>query len=577
MSGPLGGSSPVTPDVIGRAAELEAVGRFLEDARSGLAGLVVDGEAGIGKTSIWRAAVERARDGGFRILRSAPAESERGLALGGLTDLFAEVSDADLAVLPAVQRHAIEIAVLRAEPSGQLPDQRVLSVAATTLLRALAAERPLLIAIDDAQWLDDGERVDPRLRGASSGRPAGGAAARGSRHAGGRRPRARGRCRGSATGTTARRAAAPRRAPSAVPGPARPVVPAPRPRRGSRRRRAAIRSTPSRSPGRSPRPTRTSHPVNACPFPRRSAPWSRRGSRRCHRRPATRSCSPRLRSSPRSRPCGAPIRRSPARWMQRSRPASRAVDRGTIRFSHPLLAQAVVATASPADRRRAHATLARTAASDEAGPATSPGHRTAATSRSPRHWNRPRLRLGTAARRSTPPPCTSAPPRSRRPTALIGRRTAACSPPRPCSSTSPRSSRPTRSSSAAIAAAPPGPPRAEALSLRAHRPLLPRPDARRGPARRAGDDRGRRRPDPPGNGPRSRSVPGHAGRPRAGQQDRDRRAGTARGPGQAHPRARRPGAPPIRTCWQTCCSSTPAPSWASSAGSGPTRSSGARR
>ncbi len=54
-----------------------------------------------------------------------------------------------------MQRHALEIAILRAEPSGQLPDQRALSVATATLLRELASQQPLVLAIDDAQWLDD--------------------------------------------------------------------------------------------------------------------------------------------------------------------------------------------------------------------------------------------------------------------------------------------------------------------------------------------------------------------------------------------------------------------------------------
>jgi DNA-binding CsgD family transcriptional regulator len=142
-------------EVIGRAAELEVVERVLERAIGGLAGLVIEGDAGIGKTAVWRAARDRARASGTRILRSAPAEPERTLTLGGLTDLLGDVSPAELGPLPPIQRRALEIALLRAEATGQLPDQRTLSVAATTLLRQLAAERPLVVAIDDAQWLDE--------------------------------------------------------------------------------------------------------------------------------------------------------------------------------------------------------------------------------------------------------------------------------------------------------------------------------------------------------------------------------------------------------------------------------------
>jgi DNA-binding CsgD family transcriptional regulator len=143
------------PELVGRGPELEAVERFIERCGDGQASLLVDGEAGIGKTSILREAIQRSAAAGARVLQAAPTEPERSLTLGGLTDLLAHVPDGDLADLPPPQRHALEIALLRAEPSGQLPDQRALSVAAANLLRELARERPLVVAIDDVQWLDD--------------------------------------------------------------------------------------------------------------------------------------------------------------------------------------------------------------------------------------------------------------------------------------------------------------------------------------------------------------------------------------------------------------------------------------
>ena len=150
-----GGEAGAGADLIGRGAELAAIDRFVAAAGAGLAGLVIVGDAGIGKTSLWREAVRRSVAAGARLLRAAPAEAERALSLGGLTDLLAEGSAEELARLPAVQRHALEIALLRAEPAGQLPDQRTLSVATATLLRQIAADGPTLIAIDDVQWLDD--------------------------------------------------------------------------------------------------------------------------------------------------------------------------------------------------------------------------------------------------------------------------------------------------------------------------------------------------------------------------------------------------------------------------------------
>src|SRR6476620_2044040 len=97
------GDPHTTTDLIGRAGELQAVERFLDAAGRGLTSLLIDGEAGIGKTALLRAALARAGARGARILGSAPAESERTLTLGGLTDVLAEVGPDDLARLPEVQ------------------------------------------------------------------------------------------------------------------------------------------------------------------------------------------------------------------------------------------------------------------------------------------------------------------------------------------------------------------------------------------------------------------------------------------------------------------------------------------
>jgi hypothetical protein len=141
-------------EVVGRAVELAAVERFVERAAVGLSVLVLDGEPGIGKTTIWEAALDIAERAGFRILRSRSARAELGLTLGGLTDLFDEIDEGVLRALPDPQRHALEVALLRIAPSGTLPDQRTLSVAVAGVLRLLAAAGPVLLAIDDAQWLD---------------------------------------------------------------------------------------------------------------------------------------------------------------------------------------------------------------------------------------------------------------------------------------------------------------------------------------------------------------------------------------------------------------------------------------
>ena len=142
-------------EIVVRGNELAAVTTFLDRGAGGLAALVVEGEAGIGKSTVWEAGVEAARSRGWLIRTSRPAHAEQGLTLAGLTDLFGDVADETLAQLPGPQRQALGVALLRIEPGAESPDQRTLSVAVAGLLRRLAAERPVLIAIDDAQWLDE--------------------------------------------------------------------------------------------------------------------------------------------------------------------------------------------------------------------------------------------------------------------------------------------------------------------------------------------------------------------------------------------------------------------------------------
>ncbi len=143
-------------EIVGRGVELAAVERFVDRATRSFAALVLEGEAGIGKTTLWDAALAAARSRGWLILSSRPVRSEQGLTLGGLSDVFGGLDDLALAGLPEPQRHALEVALLRVAPSGTLPDQRALSVAVAGLLRSLAlVERPVLLALDDAQWLDE--------------------------------------------------------------------------------------------------------------------------------------------------------------------------------------------------------------------------------------------------------------------------------------------------------------------------------------------------------------------------------------------------------------------------------------
>jgi DNA-binding CsgD family transcriptional regulator len=137
--------------LVGRDAELELLDRFVREAQSGCS-IVLIGSPGIGKTTLWEAAVGSARDRGVRVLAARAGGSGALRSYSGLIDLCDGLSDAELAVLPGPQRRALEAALLRGEleqhPSSAVP------VAFLGLVRALRAMAPVLIAIDDLQWLD---------------------------------------------------------------------------------------------------------------------------------------------------------------------------------------------------------------------------------------------------------------------------------------------------------------------------------------------------------------------------------------------------------------------------------------
>ena len=142
------------PEIVGREAELASIHAFIGEERGAPAALVFEGEAGIGKSTLWLAGVEHARAQGFRVLSSRPAEAEHGLAHLGLGDLFDDVLDDVLPALSAPRRRALEIALLREEATGGPVDQRALGVAVRGALQLLSEPGPLVVAVDDVPWLD---------------------------------------------------------------------------------------------------------------------------------------------------------------------------------------------------------------------------------------------------------------------------------------------------------------------------------------------------------------------------------------------------------------------------------------
>src|ERR1700693_1766992 len=139
--------------IIGRQNELDAVDALLRDARVGYRAPVFEGDAGIGKTRLLDEALENAGTQGFRLLVARPGGSEVQLAFAGLADIVADVQYA-FVELPPLQSKALRVALLLEDRDRAAPHERTLAAAFLGLLRVLSREKPLVVAVDDLQWLD---------------------------------------------------------------------------------------------------------------------------------------------------------------------------------------------------------------------------------------------------------------------------------------------------------------------------------------------------------------------------------------------------------------------------------------
>jgi ATP/maltotriose-dependent transcriptional regulator MalT len=143
-----------TTRIARRPVEERAVADLLDALADRPSALVVDGEAGIGKTTLWLAAVEQARERGCHVLSARPAAAESRLAYASLADLLGGVDTAIWDDLPGPQRLAVDRVLLRAESDGGMTDQRAIGAAFLAIVERLADTAPVLLALDDLQWLD---------------------------------------------------------------------------------------------------------------------------------------------------------------------------------------------------------------------------------------------------------------------------------------------------------------------------------------------------------------------------------------------------------------------------------------
>jgi DNA-binding CsgD family transcriptional regulator len=147
-------------DLVGRNEELAAITHLLLRAAAGGSGCcLIEGAIGIGKTALSNAALELAGQRGYLVLKAHPVEAETAYSFAAVADLLRPVLDEVLKGLPAPQKVALETALLIDGGNDRAPDPHAVSMAVLTALELLAKKRPVVVAVDDAQWLDSPSRM----------------------------------------------------------------------------------------------------------------------------------------------------------------------------------------------------------------------------------------------------------------------------------------------------------------------------------------------------------------------------------------------------------------------------------
>ena len=139
--------------IFGRDLELTAMDQFLNSTPNWPSAMVIQGEAGIGKTTLWLEGVRRAEERSMQTLKARPAESEQKLSYVALADLVVGTFDEVGSTLPEVQQRALAGALVRDETVDGT-SALTTATAFVGVLAACAEKSEVLLAVDDVQWLD---------------------------------------------------------------------------------------------------------------------------------------------------------------------------------------------------------------------------------------------------------------------------------------------------------------------------------------------------------------------------------------------------------------------------------------
>ena len=139
-------------EIIGRDPEREVIEALLDRPRP--SALVLDGEAGIGKTTLWLFAQRAAAARGDQVYAWRASQAERELAFGGLMGLLEVDLDPLLKLIPPARGRALARALGRTDEGDEAPEPSLVGLAVLDVLRGVSSRMPLMVALDDAQWCD---------------------------------------------------------------------------------------------------------------------------------------------------------------------------------------------------------------------------------------------------------------------------------------------------------------------------------------------------------------------------------------------------------------------------------------
>ena len=143
--------------IVGRDSELAVIGRWLANGRPAL--LEIEGEAGIGKTTLWEEGTRLARDAGALVLQCRPVEIETAVSYGALANLLEPALAGVRQAVPPPRLRALEGALRLRDVMSSSLDETAVALGVLSVVRAAAALQPVVLAVEDVQWLDASSRV----------------------------------------------------------------------------------------------------------------------------------------------------------------------------------------------------------------------------------------------------------------------------------------------------------------------------------------------------------------------------------------------------------------------------------